>query len=278
VQSSMKQIRTPGPVRLGAAAALCLAAASPAAARPIATDSITPLPVSACDLSSCTPSDLGLGSLPANYFFGETAENVEIDTLGAFAKLYIYKDGIVSFGDPLPAGATLGDASTLGHAFAAPGFDSFAGHTIDVVVSLVPTFDPTIGPDGDYTGGLTGVSIYWEIDNATDHAHIFGVSLGPDPCDTGFNACFYYGSPEFSWWRDDATDAFLPDGALVGFPDAMHTVGVDLFMADDPNIQGNVSFSGGAVPEPSVWGLLILGFGAVGAVLRRRRSPTGALV
>ncbi|WP_375289341.1 FxDxF family PEP-CTERM protein [Qipengyuania sp.] len=41
---------------------------------------------------------------------------------------------------------------------------------------------------------------------------------------------------------------------------------------------GNVSFSvGGAVPEPATWGLFILGFGAIGGVMRRQaRSNTAA--
>jgi hypothetical protein len=34
---------------------------------------------------------------------------------------------------------------------------------------------------------------------------------------------------------------------------------------------GNVSFS--AVPEPATWGMMLLGFGAVGYAMRRRRRP-----
>ncbi len=255
-----------------AAVAICLAAASPAAARPIPTDSIHALDItsSACALSSCTaPSDLGLGALPANYFDGVFGDNVTIDTLSGFDKLYIYRDGIVSFGSALPAGATLGDASTLGHSFAAPGFDAFAGDSIDVEVALTPARDSS----GDATGGLAGIGIYWIINDA----NIFGMTIGSDPCSTGFNTCFYYGSPEFSWFKDDATDPFLPPGALVGFPGATHTVGADLTIDLDTAIQGNVSLTGGVVPEPSTWALMILGFGALGAALRGRRALVSAL-
>lgn len=34
---------------------------------------------------------------------------------------------------------------------------------------------------------------------------------------------------------------------------------------------------GGAVPEPATWGLMLLGFGGLGAVLRRQRSKTAAV-
>jgi len=34
--------------------------------------------------------------------------------------------------------------------------------------------------------------------------------------------------------------------------------------------------SGGAVPEPATWAMMILGFGAAGSVLRRRRTPAFA--
>jgi hypothetical protein len=36
---------------------------------------------------------------------------------------------------------------------------------------------------------------------------------------------------------------------------------------------GNVAFSASAVPEPATWGMMLLGFGAVGFAMRRRREP-----
>jgi len=36
----------------------------------------------------------------------------------------------------------------------------------------------------------------------------------------------------------------------------------------------NVSISGGAVPEPASWAMMIAGFGGVGAMMRRRRAIT----
>jgi hypothetical protein len=40
---------------------------------------------------------------------------------------------------------------------------------------------------------------------------------------------------------------------------------------------GLSSLAVAAVPEPSTWAMMLLGFGAVGAVLRRRRAPAGGM-
>jgi hypothetical protein len=39
------------------------------------------------------------------------------------------------------------------------------------------------------------------------------------------------------------------------------------------NISGNGAFALAAVPEPATWGLMLLGFGGMGLMLRRRRRP-----
>lgn len=41
---------------------------------------------------------------------------------------------------------------------------------------------------------------------------------------------------------------------------------------------GTVSFAAGAVPEPSTWAVMILGFGAVGFAMRRQRSRNNVKV
>jgi hypothetical protein len=48
-------------------------------------------------------------------------------------------------------------------------------------------------------------------------------------------------------------------------------------MATAGNISGNGTFYS-AVPEPGTWGLMLLGFGAIGLSMRRRRRPVLAQV
>jgi hypothetical protein len=39
------------------------------------------------------------------------------------------------------------------------------------------------------------------------------------------------------------------------------------------NLQGTADLAGvGGVPEPATWAMMLIGFGGLGAVLRRRRS------
>lgn len=58
----------------------------------------------------------------------------------------------------------------------------------------------------------------------------------------------------------------------LNFTGASHTIEFD----QDPNLRGwtfvsEITFDGGAVPEPATWTLMIGGFGLAGAALRRRR-------
>ncbi len=107
----------------------------------------------------------------------------------------------------------------------------------------------------------------------------------------------FYDAPNILWNFSQATTITAGSLSLSGSilaPNATFTgvnggtIGGDLIVGD---FKGAMSFSGGgyqgallrpaisaaesvqnAVPEPGVWTMLILGFGAVGAVLRRRRA------
>ena len=44
-------------------------------------------------------------------------------------------------------------------------------------------------------------------------------------------------------------------------------------MGSPGDISGNAAFYTAAVPEPAAWALMLLGFGGIGVMLRRRRRP-----
>lgn len=81
-----------------------------------------------------------------------------------------------------------------------------------------------------------------------------GVLTGPLGTPLFMNIVFRQGDP-------------LINGTLTGLP--LQAVGVG-------NLQFNIVNIGGAVPEPSSWAMLIIGFGLVGATLRRRRGLVAA--
>lgn len=85
-------------------------------------------------------------------------------------------------------------------------------------------------------------------------------TLTPVPFTNGEN---FLGLRVTSGGQDFFGFAFTTNGRFNGFGFET-TPGVGITATTD--------FSAAAVPEPSVWALLILGFGAVGAAMRRRQS------
>jgi hypothetical protein len=72
----------------------------------------------------------------------------------------------------------------------------------------------------------------------------------------------------------NATDAFIDFAGLfagpVSFVRLVNTS--TLVSADFDALEGLNTFSGGVVPEPGSWAMMIAGFGLVGAVARRRKA------
>lgn len=80
-------------------------------------------------------------------------------------------------------------------------------------------------------------------------------------------------------------DQFIGVGIGVGtFADlVVNAAGIKSFKfaqagpcCGDGVVFDDLSFSSGGVPEPAAWGLMILGFGGVGASIRRRRTAASA--
>ena len=253
---------------LGAAAvaALFVAVATPAAASFISTDSGDRNVITGCALGpgGCTaPTDFGFSTLPA-FPIGVDDEKHELDTFNPLSQMYVYRDGIVSFGAPLPDGATPGNAASLGGAFAAPGFADYSGDDVEIVAGVTPAADGSIGSAG----------IWWKVTHG-GVISVFDLFLSSSCAD----AYFDYGSTSDSWVGLD-TDPWLPDGALVGFNGSLRTFpidgsGVPVDISEFSSYSGFVDFAGlpppSGAPEPGVWAMLVMGFGGLGALLRRRR-------
>ena len=102
----------------------------------------------------------------------------------------------------------------------------------------------------------------------------------------------YYGNPTADFHGQDKNEPFVflnffdTTGSFNkitfkevnfggGYESDNHTVGHYLTMGQGTTVP--LTLSGGAVPEPEAWTLMIVGIGAVGGVLRRRRQVTLAV-
>lgn len=150
--------------------------------------------------------------------------------------------------------------------------------------------------------GLFSVNVLNGLSPGTPGGDLFGTVMGDPECDNGAAAGGGYNSLGQGAGEHFATisltqtcsggaitlhhgDQFVVAAVMqafsnrTGFIDAMHTFTVELdpehtYLAGtqtlvDPGVLGRSL--NGAVPEPATWGLMTLGFGAVGGMVRSRR-------
>jgi hypothetical protein len=193
-------------------------------------------------------------------------------------------------------------------AFASPAAAAilFAGGSQGCFVAPAPGSCVTsIGPVTD--GGLTftgGPATFSQLANSSGFAAIGGptnnfgtITLSPNARDYGhdlfnllvtFTAPVGTGSGSFSALLTGQLTTFGSGGVQISFVnhDVTVTDGVTNYILH----VNDVSFSGGtvgqelplrqdisgfirAVPEPSTWGMMLLGFAGIGMAIRRRRKP-----
>jgi hypothetical protein len=117
--------------------------------------------------------------------------------------------------------------------------------------------------------GQTYVYSYWLAAATTDSAapSEFMVMIGSQIVADLFNTwTFEYTRFTGSYLADSDVSAI----SFFGF----NSLGV--YSLDDVSVKPRVETdTGGGVPEPASWALMVLGFGGLGAVLRRRRGQVG---
>lgn len=132
--------------------------------------------------------------------------------------------------------------------------------------------------DTNFVSALNG----YTFQNITGITGTFNGSTitGLSPGTFGANNLFYLTGP------------FFVDGSGLGFRTASGVTG-NLFVTNDTSYRVNTMGAGlltglvtarvtpvavaAAVPEPTTWAMMLIGFGAIGVAMRRRRRPALAL-
>jgi hypothetical protein len=102
----------------------------------------------------------------------------------------------------------------------------------------------------------------------------FGVNNGATDVDFNINGVFVTdGTNTWNLLPDVDNNDFNEDFALLGqfLPAGQYTLHITGTRGTTSAFTGAIAF--GAVPEPSTWAMMLLGFGAVGFAMRRRRRP-----
>jgi hypothetical protein len=126
--------------------------------------------------------------------------------------------------------------------------------------------------DGDAITGLIANPGQPFASYSADGWFIFDNVIWPDQASLISNAGLFFSGAsgdEYNLFSDDASTFELYD-ARAGVGYVAHSVGT-LAGREAPDLGPNVGDVVG-VPEPAAWTMMIIGFGAIGAVLRRRRS------
>jgi hypothetical protein len=144
------------------------------------------------------------------------------------------------------------------------------------------------GGSFSFDSSLTGLLTYNDLDS-------FSITIGAGSYDLayvlsgGFGSYYYFGF--------NATTELFESASIDGFEQILSAIKSDFssgfFVRNDPAFtlarnynpeSGELPFvrvainssTGGAVPEPATWAMMIAGFGLVGAVSRRRRAAVSA--
>jgi hypothetical protein len=192
---------------------------------------------------------------------------------GAFSKVYVYSNGLVSFGSEISAAADLSSLASIG------GNVFTAGYSPTMTLSSpFQLQNPSVAFAG--TGILANKPVF-----RIRYLASFGTL--PESADLPMQfSIFDVGSGQYalqlqhgslSKSPDIAPDSYLGysfGGAGVQVSGATLRTQVQSGTTDFEYFFGG---TGGAVPEPASWMMLIAGFGLVGSSLRRQRGHLQAV-
>lgn len=212
--------------------------------------------------SAGTASASGADNLPMfspNYTFNDGAKGFKLITSGG-----PINPGVIVGFNPQPDPPGDGDHGAL-IALLNPAdpqlISPSLGGSFTFLIGLLMPGDGSVIPlpDAPNGGGSTGERFV-----LGDHTFSVGLTFGPGPVDPG------------SWVGFNPQPE--PPGDFLGgaFSFAGHA---DPFMGFNISIDGSqldFALAPGGVPEPATWGLMLLGFGGLGAMLRSQRRWAAA--
>lgn len=145
-------------------------------------------------------------------------------------------------------------------------------YAADFFLDIGPeTSSVDFGNTGGVTGGVINDNYYFTVPAGVANSVISSIALN-EFLDVDFTSVTF---------DDIAFDTILSDGVELVRLNAtrigagQHVINVQGTWGEQGgSYAGTLNFSPGVVPEPATWGLMILGFGAVGGALRRRKSLT----
>jgi hypothetical protein len=179
----------------------------------------------------------------------------------ASAAVTVNAGTVVNLNDPTPSTsvATAGGDTTINFGFNpivnAEGTNSFS--------SSFTISDPLAGIYSISGDTSTPGVIFSNTSNLTCIASVMGCTVG-----TVYNLIIGTTPSGFSAFGLPLTNLAAGDYRLT----------INGISPNSGSFTGNVRITTGAVPEPGTWALMLLGFGAVGLTMRRKRKQDGRLL
>lgn len=179
----------------------------------------------------------------------------------------------------------------------APPGNLAPGQTMDFFVSGNPTSGPisaTFGDVGIPVGSFTDLYDFIIPQNGSGSGSVtttVDISGLNGPTDLDISSVLVNGLAATAVYRDAAGNVCTTPGvgscgatetfAINNVPitaGAPNQISVSGLSRGNGSYGGNATFMPAAVPEPATWAMMLLGFGAIGFSMRKRRRPTLAQI